>query len=87
MMLLRLDGRGGGRHPSRITALIPRNGNAYVEGFTPFWDGLFAYAADGVTNAVRASLELAGQRWMYAHGVPAGWTASRRTPGRWTRPA
>ena len=30
------------RNPARITALITQNGNAYVEGFTPFWDGLFA---------------------------------------------
>lgn len=73
------------RHPDRVTALISQNGNAYVEGFTPFWDGLFAYAADGVTNerAVRASLEPAGTRWVYTHGVPAG-HIDRLSPDTWT---
>jgi pimeloyl-ACP methyl ester carboxylesterase len=59
------------RHPERVTALISQNGNAYLEGLTPFWDGLFAFARDGVTNAdeVRASMELDGTRWVYRHGV------------------
>jgi pimeloyl-ACP methyl ester carboxylesterase len=61
------------QQPGRITALITQNGNAYLDGLTPFWEPLLAYAADGVTNAepVRASLEPAGQRWVYTHGVPA----------------
>ena len=73
------------RHPDRVTALISQNGNAYVEGFTPFWDGLFAYAADGVTNerAVRESLEPAGTRWVYTHGVPAA-RLDRLSPDPWT---
>ena len=73
------------RHPDRVTALISQNGNAYVEGFTPFWDGLFAYAADGVTNeqAVRASLEPAGTQWVYTHGVPAA-RLDRLSPDTWT---
>ena len=60
------------RNPERLTALISQNGSAYLEGFTPFWDGLFAYARDGVTNAdaARASLEPEGTRWVYTHGVP-----------------
>jgi pimeloyl-ACP methyl ester carboxylesterase len=60
------------RHPGRVTALISQNGNAYVDGFTPFWDGLFAYAGDGVTNAeaARASMDPDGTRWVYTHGVP-----------------
>jgi pimeloyl-ACP methyl ester carboxylesterase len=71
--------------PGRVSALISQNGNAYVEGFTPFWDGLFAYARDGVTNAaeVRASLEPAGQRWVYSHGVPAD-RIDRLSPDTWT---
>jgi pimeloyl-ACP methyl ester carboxylesterase len=73
------------RHPDRVTALISQNANAYVEGFTPFWDGLFAYAADGVTNerAVRESLEPAGTRWVYTHGVPAA-SLDRLSPDTWT---
>src|SRR5262245_34099877 len=33
-------------HPDRITAIITQSGNAYMEGFTPFWDILFAHAQD-----------------------------------------
>jgi pimeloyl-ACP methyl ester carboxylesterase len=73
------------RHPDRVTALISQNANAYVEGFTPFWDGLFAYAEDGVTNeqAVRESLEPAGTQWVYTHGVPAD-RRERLSPDTWT---
>ena len=38
------------RRPERITALITQSGNAYVEGFTPFWDILFAHAKDRAAN-------------------------------------
>jgi pimeloyl-ACP methyl ester carboxylesterase len=73
------------QHPSRVSALIVQNGNAYLEGFTPFWDGLFAYAEDGLTNAaaVRASLAPPGQRWVYSHGVPAD-RLDRLSPDTWT---
>ena len=73
------------RHPDRVTALISQNGNAYVEGLTAFWDGLFAYAADGTTNEreARASMEPAGTRWVYAHGVP-GAHQDRLSPDAWT---
>jgi pimeloyl-ACP methyl ester carboxylesterase len=59
------------RKPDRVTALVSQNGNAYTEGFTPFWDGLFAYARDGVTNAdaARSSMDPEGTRWVYTHGV------------------
>jgi pimeloyl-ACP methyl ester carboxylesterase len=72
------------RNAERITALVTQNGNAYVEGFTPFWDGLLAFARDGVTNAddVRASLD-SGQQWVYSHGVPPG-HLDRLTPDTWT---
>jgi pimeloyl-ACP methyl ester carboxylesterase len=71
--------------PEQITALISQNGNAYLDGITPFWDGLLAYARDGVTNEseVRASLEPAGTRWCYTHGVPAG-RRDRLSPDTWT---
>ena len=60
------------RNPGRVSAIVSQNGNAYIEGFTEFWDGLFAYARDGVTNAdaARASMEAEGTRWVYTHGVP-----------------
>jgi pimeloyl-ACP methyl ester carboxylesterase len=72
-------------HPERITALVTQNGNAYTDGFTPFWEPLFAFAGDGVTNAeqVRASLGPDGQRWVYRHGVPADRLA-RLSPDTWT---
>jgi pimeloyl-ACP methyl ester carboxylesterase len=71
--------------PGRITALISQNGNAYVEGLTPFWEPLLEYAADGVANAaaVRASLEPDGPRWAYQHGVPAE-RLDRLSPDTWT---
>ena len=72
-------------HPEQITAIVSQNGNAYLDGLTDFWEPLLAYADDGVTNAaaVRQSLELDGQRWVYAHGVPAERT-DRLSPDTWT---
>jgi pimeloyl-ACP methyl ester carboxylesterase len=71
-------------NPERVTALVSQNGNAYLEGFTPFWDGLFAYARDGVTNAeaARASMDPEGTRWVYRHGVPAE-RLERLAPDAW----
>ncbi|MFE9580409.1 alpha/beta fold hydrolase [Nocardia sp. NPDC006044] len=60
------------RNPERITALISQSGNAYLEGFTPFWDVLFAHAEDRAANEaeVRKLLELDATKWQYLHGVP-----------------
>lgn len=73
------------QQPHRITALISQNGNAYLDGITPFWGPLLEYAADGVTNAEpeRASMEPAGQRWVYTHGVPSD-RLDRVSPDNWT---
>ena len=73
------------QQPARITALISQNGNAYMDGITPFWEPLLAFATDGVTNAepVRASLEPAGPHWVYTHGVPAE-RLDRVSPDNWT---
>jgi pimeloyl-ACP methyl ester carboxylesterase len=73
------------QQPGRITALITQNGNAYLDGLTPFWEPLLAFAADGVTNAepVRASLEASGQHWVYTHGVPAD-RIELVSPDTWT---
>jgi pimeloyl-ACP methyl ester carboxylesterase len=77
--------RVASQQPARITALITQNGNAYLDGLTPFWEPLLAFAADGVTNAepVRASLEPAGQRWVYTHGVPTE-RIDHVSPDTWT---
>lgn len=59
------------RAPERVTALISQSGNAYVEGFTPFWDVLFAHAKDRAANTagVRELLQPKATQWQYAHGV------------------
>ncbi|MGS2809543.1 alpha/beta fold hydrolase [Nocardia sp. MW-W600-9] len=61
------------RNPERVTAIITQSGNAYMEGFTPFWEVLFAHANDRVTHEpeVRKLLELDATKWQYTHGVPA----------------
>ena len=58
--------------PERITAIITQSGNAYLEGFTPFWDILFAHAKDRAANedGVREYLTAAKTQWQYTHGVP-----------------
>jgi pimeloyl-ACP methyl ester carboxylesterase len=61
------------RNPERVTALLVQSGNAYMEGFTPFWDRLFAHAEDRPAHeaSVREYLEPKATRWQYTHGVPA----------------
>ncbi|MFF4653139.1 alpha/beta fold hydrolase [Streptomyces sp. NPDC001380] len=61
------------RNPERVTALVTQSGNAYVEGFTPFWDVLFAHAKDRAANEaeVRKLFTLEATKWQYTHGVPA----------------
>ena len=72
------------RHPDRVTALISQSGNAYMEGFTPFWDVLFAHAKDRPANeaGVRELLTLRTTRWQYTHGVPAD-RLDRIAPETW----
>ncbi len=60
------------RHPERIDALITQSGNAYVDGFTPFWEPLFAYASDPnpETEAeVRKYLTHEAAEWQWTHGT------------------
>ncbi|MER5311859.1 alpha/beta hydrolase [Streptomyces sp. NPDC002773] len=73
------------RHPERVTAIVSQSGNAYLEGFTPFWDVLFAHAKDREANetAVRELLTAEATRWQYTHGVPAD-RLDRITPETWT---
>jgi pimeloyl-ACP methyl ester carboxylesterase len=72
------------RAPERVTALITQSGNAYVEGFTPFWDLLFAHAKDREANAasVRELLQPKATQWQYTHGVPAD-RLNRIAPEAW----
>ncbi len=72
------------RHPGRVTAIITQSGNAYLEGFTPFWDVLFAHAKDRAANeaGVRQLLTPEATRWQYTHGVPAA-RADLLSPDTW----
>ncbi|MGA5197596.1 alpha/beta fold hydrolase [Streptomyces exfoliatus] len=73
------------RQPERVTAIVSQSGNAYLEGFTPFWDVLFAHAGDRAANeaAVRELLTADATRWQYTHGVPAD-RLDRIAPETWT---
>jgi pimeloyl-ACP methyl ester carboxylesterase len=58
--------------PERVQAIITQSGNAYMEGFTPFWEPLFAYATDpGPENEakVRSLLTLEANVWQWTHGT------------------
>ncbi|MFB8004145.1 alpha/beta fold hydrolase [Nocardia sp. NPDC056000] len=72
------------QNPEQVSALITQSGNAYMEGFTPFWEVLFAHATDRVTHepAVRKLLELDATKWQYTHGVPAD-RLDRVSPDTW----
>ncbi|TDD96436.1 alpha/beta fold hydrolase [Actinomadura rubrisoli] len=61
------------RRPGLVSALIVQNGNAYLEGITPFWDALRPYWKDRETHlpAVRELLSSDDFHWTYTHGVPA----------------
>ncbi len=70
--------------PDRITAIITQSGNAYLEGFTPFWDILFAHAKDRAANerGVREYFTADKTYWQYTHGVPAD-RLDRIAPEAW----
>ncbi|WP_433311481.1 alpha/beta fold hydrolase [Micromonospora chersina] len=72
------------RHPQRVTGLITQSGNAYTEGFTPFWEVLFDHAKDRQAHepAARQLLEVDATRWQYTHGVPAD-RLDRVAPETW----
>ncbi|MGM7644602.1 alpha/beta fold hydrolase [Nocardia sp. JW2] len=73
------------RNPQRVSALITQSGNAYLEGFTPFWEPLFAHANDRAAHEpeVRKLLEPDATKWQYTHGVPAD-RLSLVSPDTWT---
>lgn len=59
------------RSPERVQAIITQSGNAYLAGFTPFWDRLFAHAEDRGTHeaSVREYLTDEATRWQWTHGT------------------
>ncbi|MFE1593906.1 alpha/beta fold hydrolase [Nocardia sp. NPDC058705] len=73
------------RNPERVSAIVTQSGNAYTEGFTPFWEPLFAHADDRAAHEpqMRALYELEATKWQYTHGVPAERLAFV-SPDTWT---
>jgi pimeloyl-ACP methyl ester carboxylesterase len=72
------------RHPERVQALIVQNGNAYMDGFTPMWEPLFAYASNrnSETEApVRGLLTAETIKWLWTHGTR---DPSNIAPETWT---
>jgi pimeloyl-ACP methyl ester carboxylesterase len=70
--------------PERIEAIITQSGNAYLEGFTPFWEPLFAFATERnpETEAkVRPLLERDATEWQWTHGTR---DARSVPPDTWT---
>lgn len=59
------------RNPDRVEAIITQSGNAYLEGFTPFWERLIAYTKDRVAHeaSVREYLTYEATRWQWTHGT------------------
>jgi pimeloyl-ACP methyl ester carboxylesterase len=59
------------RNPDRVQAIVTQSGNAYMEGFTPFWDRLFAHAKDRYAHeaSVREYLTYEATRWQWTHGT------------------
>lgn len=72
------------RTPDRVTAIVTQSGNAYLEGFTPFWDILFAHAKDrrAHEDGVRELFQPKTTQWQYTHGVPAD-RLDRIAPDAW----
>jgi pimeloyl-ACP methyl ester carboxylesterase len=58
--------------PERVQAIITQSGNAYMDGFTPFWEPLFAYATDPSPDneaKVRQLLTAGANVWQWTHGT------------------
>ena len=72
------------RHPTRVTAVISQNGNAYDAGFVQdFWEPVWAYHAEQnetTEQGVRGALTMEALRWQYLHGVP---DETLVDPGTW----
>jgi len=58
--------------PERVQAIITQSGNAYMDGFTPFWEPLFAFATDPSPEneaKVRPLLTAEANVWQWTHGT------------------
>ncbi|MGI9423601.1 MAG: alpha/beta fold hydrolase [Hyphomicrobiaceae bacterium] len=58
--------------PTRVTAFVIQNGNAYAEGLREFWDPIKAYWAEPTAengNKLRGFLNLKATKWQFTHGT------------------
>jgi len=70
-------------HPERVTALVVQNGNAYEEGFSPFWNPIRAYWDNPSTEnrmRLRGGLTPEATRSQYIDGTSDN---SRVDPDNW----
>jgi pimeloyl-ACP methyl ester carboxylesterase len=77
------------KHPEKIQALLIQNGNAYVEGLSPFWDKMRAYwkepKKEANINFIKSMLTVEGTKSQYLGGVrdesaisPDNWIVDQR---------
>lgn len=77
------------KHPEKVQALFIQNGNAYVEGLSPFWDNMKAYwkepKKESNINFIKGLLTLEGTKSQYLGGVrdeatisPDNWIVDQR---------
>jgi pimeloyl-ACP methyl ester carboxylesterase len=59
------------RNPDRVQAIVTQSGNAYMDGFTPFWEPLWAFAKDraGHEEQIRAFHTYEATKWQWTHGT------------------
>lgn len=61
------------RRPEQVQALLVQNGNAYTEGFSPFWNSIRAYWAnpsdEANITAMKAMLTPEATQWQYTNGT------------------
>lgn len=72
------------KHPERVQALFIQNGNAYLEGLSPFWEQIKAYWANpqdpANITALKGLLTLDATKWQYLTGVR---DANAISPDNW----
>jgi pimeloyl-ACP methyl ester carboxylesterase len=57
------------RDPERVSAIITQSGNAYTEGFTPFWEPLFDQDRADSEPLVSGFTSYDALKWQYTHGT------------------
>jgi pimeloyl-ACP methyl ester carboxylesterase len=73
------------KHPSKITAIISQNGNAYDVGLGKFWDSIKPYwetSAKKEREALRWLTTMKATRWQYENGVSSA-DQAKISPDGW----